>query len=51
LTPVKAILRRGKRENNGRNKINRGTMYLYVEMSQGNPRYNYDILIKTLKIK
>jgi hypothetical protein len=36
LKPVKVILRRGreKRENNGGNKPNLGTLYTYMKMSQ-----------------
>jgi hypothetical protein len=36
LKPVKVILRKrvGKRENNGRDEANKGTIYAYMEMSQ-----------------
>jgi hypothetical protein len=36
LKPAEAILRRGKgkRENNGGDVPNQGTLYIYVEMSQ-----------------
>jgi hypothetical protein len=37
----------GKRDNNGRNEPNWGTLYTYMEMTQGNPLCNYPILIKT----
>jgi hypothetical protein len=33
LKPVKAILRRKKRENDGEEELNRGTIYTYMEMS------------------
>jgi hypothetical protein len=38
-----------KRETNGGDKPNQGTTYLYMEMSQWNPLYNYYILIKTFQ--
>jgi hypothetical protein len=36
LKPIKVILRRGrgKRENNGGDEPNWGTLYIYMEMSQ-----------------
>jgi hypothetical protein len=39
----------GRRENNGEDEPNVGTLYTRKEMSQQNPLYNYHILIKTLK--
>jgi hypothetical protein len=57
LKPVEVILRRGweKRENNGGDEPNCGTIYVYMEMSQQTPLYNCCRLIKTffknLKIK
>jgi hypothetical protein len=51
LKHVKVILRREreKRENNGGDKPNWGTLYVYVGMSQRNPLYNYYMLIKMTK--
>jgi hypothetical protein len=34
LRPVEVNSRRGKRENNGGDETNWGTLYAYVEMSQ-----------------
>jgi hypothetical protein len=36
-----------KREINGKNGPNWGTIYVYMEVSQRNTLYNYHILIKT----
>jgi hypothetical protein len=51
LKSVEVILRRGrgKRKNNGGNKPNRGIIYVYMEISQQNPLYNYYVLIKNIK--
>jgi hypothetical protein len=39
--PAEVILRgRRKRENNGGDEPNRGTLYAYMERSQQNPLYN-----------
>jgi hypothetical protein len=50
LKPVQVILRRGrKRGRSRRDETNWDTLYVYMEMSQRNPMYNYYILIKLLK--
>jgi hypothetical protein len=41
--------RMGRRNNNGEDEPNWGTIHVYMEMSQQNPLYNYHILIKTFK--
>jgi hypothetical protein len=48
LKPDKVILRRGRRkmENKGGDEPNLGTLYTYIEMSQGNLLYSYYKLTK-----
>jgi hypothetical protein len=50
---VEVILRkrRGKRENNGGDKPNQGTLYAYMEPLQGNSLYDYYTLITMFKKK
>jgi hypothetical protein len=48
LKSVEVILRRGmgKREDNGGDELNQGTLYTYLEMPQQNILYNCYALIK-----